>query len=166
MALFEFETYNKFLNNNDYNGAANYASKSYFKDKKQQARMLDNIKILRNKGRIYNGMMNNANEDQKQALAFKTAMDAGTPLDLKNKYYKLYVDAVNNLFGTDATSIAVEFDGAKTKRYARIPGVSDVMDLVGIGGNIDWLAKDEDYGFDGFQQFLSNMGYSDDAKEK
>ena len=54
MALFEFETYNKFLNNNDYNGAADYASKSYFKDKKQQARMLDNIKILRNKGRIYN----------------------------------------------------------------------------------------------------------------
>ena len=166
MALFEFETYNKFLNNNDYNGAANYASKSYFKDKKQQARMLDNIKILRNKGRIYNGMMNNANEDQKQALAFKTAMDAGTPLDLKNKYYKRYVDAVNNLFGTDATSIAVEFDGAKTKRYARIPGVSNVMDLIGIGGNIDWLAKDEDYGFDAFQQFLSNMGYSDDAKGK
>ena len=166
MALFEFETYNKFLNNNDYNGAADYASKSYFKDKKQQARMLDNIKILRNKGRIYNGMMNNANEDQKQALAFKTAMDAGTPLDLKNKYYKRYVDAVNNLFGTDATSIAVEFDSAKTKRYARIPGVSNVMDLIGIGGNIDWLAKDEDYGFDAFQQFLSNMGYSDDAKGK
>ena len=64
MALFEFETYNKFRNNNDYNGGADYASKSYFKDKKQQARMLDNIKILRNKGRIYNGMMNNANEDQ------------------------------------------------------------------------------------------------------
>lgn len=166
MALFEFETYNRFLNNNDYNGAADYASKSYFKDKKQQAKMLDNIKILRNKGRIYNGMMNNANEDQKQALAFKTAMDAGTPLDLKNKYYKRYVDAVNNLFGTNATSIAIEFDGSKTKRYDRIPVVSDIMDLVGIGGNIDWLAKDEDYGFDGFQQFLSNMGYSDDAKGK
>ena len=75
MALFEFETYNQFLNKNDYEGAANYASKSYFRNKNQQAKMLDNIKILRNKGRVYNGMMNRATDDQKQALAFKTAMD-------------------------------------------------------------------------------------------
>lgn len=165
MALFEFETYNQFLNKNDYEGAANYASKSYFKDKNQQARMLDNIKILRNKGRIYNGMMNRATDDQKQALAFKTAMDNGTPLDIKNKYYKQYVDGINNLFGNDATSIAIEFDSAKNKRYGRIPVYSEIVDLIGGkgAGNVDWLAKDEDYGFSGFQQFLSNMGYSDDA---
>lgn len=165
MALFEFETYNQFLNKNDYEGAANYASKSYFKDKNQQARMLDNIKILRNKGRVYNGMMNRATDDQKQALAFKTAMDNGTPLDIKNKYYKQYVDGINNLFGNDATSIAIEFDSAKNKRYGRIPVYSEIVDLIGGkgAGNVDWLAKDEDYGFSGFQQFLSNMGYSDDA---
>lgn len=165
MALFEFETYNQFLNKNDYEGAANYASKSYFKDKTQQAKMLDNIKILRNKGRIYTGMMTRANEDQKQALAFKTAMDNGTPLDIKNKYYKSYVDGVNNLFGTNATSIAIEFDSAKNKKYGRIPIISKAMDLIGGegAGDIDWLVKDEDYGFSGFQQFLSNMGYSDDA---
>lgn len=165
MALFEFETYNQFLNKNDYEGAANYASKSYFKDKNQQAKMLDNIKILRNKGRIYTGMMTRANEDQKQALAFKTAMDNGTPLDIKNKYYKTYVDGVNNLFGTNATSIAIEFDSAKNKKYGRIPIISKAMDLIGGEGtgDIDWLVKDEDYGFSGFQQFLSNMGYSDDA---
>lgn len=165
MALFEFETYNQFLNKNDYEGAANYASKSYFKDKNQQARMLDNIKILRNKGRVYNGMMNCATDDQKQALAFKTAMDNGTPLDIKNKYYKQYVDGINNLFGNDATSIAIEFDSAKNKRYGRIPVYSEIVDLIGgkDAGNVDWLAKDEDYGFSGFQQFLSNMGYSDDA---
>lgn len=165
MALFEFETYNQFLNKNDYEGAANYASKSYFKDKNQQARMLDNIKILRNKGRVYNGMMNRATDDQKQALAFKTAMDNGTPLDIKNKYYKQYVDGINNLFGNDATSIAIEFDSAKNKRYGRIPVYSEIVDLIGGkgAGNVDWLAKDEDYGFSGFQQFLSNMGYSDNA---
>lgn len=165
MALFEFETYNQFLNKNDYEGAANYASKSYFKDKNQQARMLDNIKILRNKGRVYNGMMDRATDDQKQALAFKTAMDNGTPLDIKNKYYKQYVDGINNLFGYDATSIAIEFDSAKNKRYGRIPIYSEIADLIGgkCAGNIDWLAEDEDYGFSGFQQFLSNMGYSDDA---
>lgn len=165
MALFEFETYNQFLNKNDYEGAANYASKSYFKDKNQQARMLDNIKILRNKGRVYNGMMNRATDDQKQALAFKTAMNNGTPLDIKNKYYKQYVDGINNLFGNDATSIAIEFDSAKNKRYGRIPIYSEIVDLIGGkgAGNVDWLAKDEDYGFSGFQQFLSNMGYSDDA---
>lgn len=165
MALFEFETYNQFLNKNDYEGAANYASKSYFKDKNQQARMLDNIKILRNKGRVYNGMMNRATDDQKKALAFKTAMDNGTPLDIKNKYYKQYVDGINNLFGNDATSIAIEFDSAKNKRYGRIPVYSEIVDLIGGkgAGNVDWLAKDEDYGFSGFQQFLSNMGYSDDA---
>lgn len=165
MALFEFETYNQFLNKNDYEGAANYASKSYFKDKNQQAKMLDNIKILRNKGRVYNGMMNHATDDQKQALAFKTAMDNGTPLDIKNKYYKQYVDGINNLFGNDATSIAIEFDSAKNKRYGRIPVYSEIVDLIGGKGvgNVDWLAKDEDYGFSGFQQFLSNMGYSDDA---
>lgn len=165
MALFEFETYNQFLNKNDYEGAANYASKSYFKDKNQQARMLDNIKILRNKGRVYNGMMNRATDDQKQALSFKTAMDNGTPLDIKNKYYKQYVDGINNLFGNDATSIAIEFDSAKNKRYGRIPVYSEIVDLIGGkgAGNVDWLAKDEDYGFSGFQQFLSNMGYSDDA---
>lgn len=165
MALFEFETYNQFLNKNDYEGAANYASKSYFKDKNQQAKMLDNIKILRNKGRVYNGMMNRATDDQKQALAFKTAMDNGTPLDIKNKYYKQYVDGINNLFGNDATSIAIEFDSAKNKRYGRIPVYSEIVDLIGGkgAGNVDWLAKDEDYGFSGFQQFLSNMGYSDDA---
>ena len=165
MALFEFETYNQFLNKNDYEGAANYASKSYFKDKNQQARMLDNIKILRNKGRVYNGMMNRATDDQKQALAFKTAMDNGTPLDIKNKYYRQYVDSINNLFGNNATSIAIEFDSAKNKRYGRIPVYSEIADLIGGkgAGNVDWLAKDEDYGFSGFQQFLSNMGYSDDA---
>ena len=165
MALFEFETYNQFLNKNDYEGAANYASKSYFKDKNQQARMLDNIKILRNKGRVYNGMMNRATDNQKQALAFKTAMDNGTPLDIKNKYYKQYVDGINNLFGNNATSIAIEFDSAKNKRYGRIPIYSKIADLIGGKGtgNVDWLAKDEDYGFSGFQQFLSNMGYSDDA---
>lgn len=165
MALFEFETYNQFLNKNDYEGAANYASKSYFKDKNQQARMLDNIKILRNKGRVYNGMMNRATDDQKQALAFKTAMDNGTPLDIKNKYYKQYVDGINDLFGNNATSIAIEFDSAKNKRYGRIPIYSEIADLIGGKGtgNVDWLAKDEDYGFSGFQQFLSNMGYSDDA---
>lgn len=165
MALFEFETYNQFLNKNDYEGAANYASKSYFKDKNRQAKMLDNIKILRNKGRVYNGMMNRATDDQKQALAFKTAMDNGTPLDIKNKYYKQYVDGINNLFGNDATSIAIEFDSAKNKRYGRIPVYSEIVDLIGGkgAGNVDWLAKDEDYGFSGFQQFLSNMGYSDDA---
>lgn len=166
MALFEFETYNQFLNKNDYEGAANYASKSYFKDKNQQAKMLDNIKILRNKGRVYNGMMNRATADQKQALAFKTAMDNGTPLDIKNKYYKEYVDGINNLFGNNATSIAIEFDSAKTKRYGRIPIYSEIADMIGGkgAGNVDWAAKDEDYGFSGFQQFLSNMGYSDDAK--
>lgn len=165
MALFEFETYNQFLNKNDYEGAANYASKSYFKDKNQQVRMLDNIKILRNKGRVYNGMMNRATDDQKQALAFKTAMDNGTPLDIKNKYYKQYVDGINDLFGNNATSIAIEFDSAKNKRYGRIPVYSEIADLIGGkgAGNVDWLAKDEDYGFSGFQQFLSNMGYSDDA---
>lgn len=165
MALFEFETYNQFLNKNDYEGAANYASKSYFKDKNQQAKMLDNIKILRNKGRVYNGMMNRATDDQKQALAFKTAMDNGTPLDIKNKYYKQYVDGINDLFGNNATSIAIEFDSAKNKRYGRIPVYSEIADLIGGKGtgNVDWLAKDEDYGFSGFQQFLSNMGYSDDA---
>jgi hypothetical protein len=127
--------------------------------------MLDNIKILRNKGRVYNGMMNRATDDQKQALAFKTAMDNGTPLDIKNKYYKQYVDGINNLFGNDATSIAIEFDSAKNKRYGRIPVYSEIVDLIGGkgAGNVDWLAKDEDYGFSGFQQFLSNMGYSDDA---
>ena len=166
MALFEFETYNQFLNKNDYEGAANYASKSYFKDKNQQARMLDNIKILRNKGRVYNGMMNRATADQKQALAFKTAMDNGTPLDIKNKYYKQYVDGINNLFGNNATSIAIEFDSAKTKRYGRIPIYSEIADMIGGtgAGNVDWVAKDEDNGFSGFQQFLSNMGYSDDDR--
>ena len=168
MALFEFETYNQFLNKNDYEGAANYASKSYFKDKNQQAKMLDNIKILRNKGRVYNGMMNRATDDQKQALAFKTAMDNGTPLDIKNKYYKQYVDGVNNLFSNNATSIAIEFDSAKTKRYGRIPIYSEIADMIGGtgAGNVDWAAKDEDYGFSGFQQFLSNMGYSDDERGK
>ena len=130
MALFEFETYNQFLNKNDYEGAANYASKSYFKDKNQQAKMLNNIKILHNKGRVYNGMMNRATYDQKQALAFKTAMDNGTPLDVKNKYYKQYVDGINNLFGNNATSIAIEFDSAKTKRYGRIPIYSEIADMI------------------------------------
>ena len=166
MALFEFETYNQFLNKNDYEGTANYASKSYFRNKNQQAKMLDNIKILRNKGRVYNGMMNRATADQKQALAFKTAMDNGTPLDIKNKYYKQYVDGINNLFGNNATSIAIEFDSAKTKRYGRIPIYSEIADMIGGtgAGNVDWVAKDEDNGFSGFQQFLSNMGYSDDDR--
>ena len=28
-------------------------------------------------------------------------MDNGIPLDIKNKYYKQYVDGINNLFGND-----------------------------------------------------------------
>lgn len=35
-------------------------------------------------------MMNRATDDQKQALAFKTAMDNGTPLDIK-------INIINNM---------------------------------------------------------------------
>lgn len=164
MPLFDFEEYNRYLNQNDYNGAANYATKSYFKDSNQRAKMLDNIKILRNKGRVYNGMMERANTDQQQALAYKTAMENGTPLTTDNKYYKQYVDGVNNLFGTDAKAISIEFDGRYNKRYGSIPILSPIASFFGIKNRFDFLAKDEDNGFSGFDQFLANMGYSNDSK--
>ncbi len=165
MALFDFETYNEYLNKNDYNSAANYAAHSYFKDNNQKQSMLENIKILRNKSRTQSGIMNQANDTQKQAITFKYAMDNGTDLPKDNQYTKRFQDAINNMFGMEATGIAAEFDTAENKQWGRIPIISNIMDGIGniIGfkeaGNIDFLVKDEKYSSDACKQFLANMGF-------
>lgn len=146
---------NQYLNNFDYINAADYLGQFYIEDKQQQQQLLNTIRTYRAEGRKIQGMMNRANDDEKQAIQFqlglasnnlpKTFIDSNNN-EVENIYTKNYVEAINNLGGKDATSIDILLEGKDLKRY-------------GLFG-IDAFAKDVHYKDSGFDLFSKGTGLS------
>lgn len=151
--MIDLRTVNDYKNNGDMLGLADYLSRYHFRDRFNQERVNATIKNLRTNGRMQQGILEKADDNQRQAMMFLSVWDSGGStlpgLNNKagsNKYSNGMADAIKNLVSTDATTISYKFGGKTNKRT-----------FLGI----DWLAKDKKYENDAFTQFLIDNNFSE-----
>ena len=152
--MIDLRTVNTYKNNGDMLGLANYLSRYHFRDRFNQERVNATIKTLRTNGRIEQGILDRADDDnQKQAIKFLSVWDNGGStlpgLDNKdsvNTYSKGMSNAIRNLVSRDAVTLSYKFGGKTNKRT-----------FLGI----DWLAKDKEYENDAFNQFLIDNNFTE-----
>lgn len=151
--MIDLRTVNNYKNNGDMLGLANYLSRYHFRDRFNQERVTSTIKNLRTNGRMEQGMLERADDNQKQAMKFLSVWDNGGStlpgLDNKagvNKYSTGMANAIRNLVSRDAVSVSYLFGGKTNKRT-----------FLGI----DWLAKDKEYENDAFSQFLIDNNFTE-----
>lgn len=154
--------YNQFISDGDYVGAANYLSHAHFSDPVKQSLVNQAIKKLRTDGRRIQGMMSNADENQRKAFSFLNAVNSngilpglnngidadGNRRASDNKFSKDYAEAKRNLCSLrsrEAESLSIKFGRQIEKN--RILG-------------LDWLAKDHKYKTDAFEDMLRRSGLS------
>jgi hypothetical protein len=157
--------YDKFISDGDFVGAANYLSHAHFSDPVKQQMVNQTIKSLRTDGRRIQGIMSHADDTQKAAYSFLNAVNninvlpglnngidsEGNRRKSTNKFSKAYSDALRNLCSTKNTvaeGISIEFGGKTEKRTAF---------------GIDWLAKDEEYNDDAFNDMLKRTHLTKEA---
>jgi hypothetical protein len=162
------KTYDKFISDGDYIGAANYLSRAHFTDPVKQQMVNQTIKTLRTDGRRLQGMMSHFDDNQRRAYAFLDAINQnqllpglnngkdsnGNTIPASNNFSKAYSDAKRNLAsvkGTDAESLSIKFGGKTEKRT-----------LFGI----DWLAKDVEYKDNAFNDMLKRAHLTPQALKK
>lgn len=162
------KTYNKFISDGDYVGAANYLSRAHFSDPVKQSLVNQAIKKLRTDGRRIQGMMSRADENQRKAFSFLNAVNSngilpglnnGTDADgnrrtSDNIFSKDYAEAKRRLGSQgskEAESLSIKFGGQTEKRR-----------LLGL----DWLAKDYEYKTDAFEDMLRRSRLSKNALVK
>ena len=146
----------QYRNNFDYAGLADYMSQYYVSDATQQRKYLDTIRQYRYYGNRINGVMQNATDDQKQALQFKLGLEQNrlpktfinsNGEEVENKYTKDYVTTINNAGGEDATSLQFMLEGK-------------VVETKGLFG-VNWLkSNDLHYNDSGMDLFLKGTGYT------
>lgn len=151
--MIDLRTVNDYKNNGDMLGLANYLSRYHFRDRFNQERVNATIKNLRTNGRMEQGMLERADDNQKQAMKFLSVWDNGgsTLPGLYNKtginkYSNGMSNAIRNLVSRDATTLSYKFGGKTNKRT-----------FLGI----DWLAKDKEYENDAFNQFLIDNNFTE-----
>lgn len=152
--MIDLRTVNDYKNNGDMLGLANYLSRYHFRDRFNQERVNATIKNLRTNGRIEQGILDRADDDnQKEAIKFLSVWDNGgsTLPGLNNKagtnrYSTGMSKAIKNLVSRDAVSVSYLFGGKINKRT-----------FLGI----DWLAKDKEYENDAFNQFLIDNNFTE-----
>lgn len=152
--MIDLRTVNDYKNNGDMLGLANYLSRYHFRDRFNQERVNATIKNLRTNGRIEQGILERADDDnQKQAIKFLSVWDNGGStlpgLDNKagrNNYSIGMSNAIRNLVSSDAVTLSYKFGGKTNKRT-----------FLGI----DWLAKDKEYENDAFKQFLIDNNFTE-----
>lgn len=151
--MIDLRTVNTYKNNGDMLGLADYLSRYHFRDKFNQERVTATIKNLRTNGRMEQGVLERADDNQKQAMKFLSVWDNGGStlpgLNNKagsNKYSDGMSKAIRNLVSTDATALSYKFGGKTNKRT-----------FLGI----DWLAKDKEYENDAFNQFLIDNNFTE-----
>ena len=159
------KTYNQFISDGDYVGAANYLSRAHFSDPVKQSLVNQAIKKLRTDGRRIQGMMSRADENQRKAFSFLNAVNSngilpglnnGTDADgnrraSDNIFSKDYAEAKRRLGSQgskEAESLSIKFGGQTEKRR-----------LLGL----DWLAKDYEYKTDAFEDMLRRSRLSKDS---
>lgn len=157
--------YDKFISDRDFVGAANYLSRAHFSDPVKQQMVNQTIKSLRTDGRRIQGMMSHADDTQKAAYSFLSAVNdnnvlpglnngidsEGNKRKSTNRFSKAYSDALRNLGSTkntNAEGISIKFGGKTEKRT-----------LFGI----DWLAKDVEYDDDAFNDMLKRTHLTKEA---
>lgn len=151
--MIDLRTVNTYKNNGDMLGLANYLSRYHFRDRFNQERVNATIKTLRTNGRMEQGMLERADNNQKEAMKFLSVWDNGgsTLPGLNNKaganrYSTGMSKAIRNLVSRDAVSVSYLFGGKTNKRT-----------FLGI----DWLAKDKEYENDAFNQFLIDNNFTE-----
>lgn len=159
------KTYDKFISDGDFVGAANYLSHAHFSDPVKQQMVNQTIKSLRTDGRRIQGMMSHADDTQKAAYSFLNAVNninvlpglnngidsEGNRRKSTNKFSKAYSDALRKLCSTkntDAEGISIKFGGKTEKRSLF---------------SIDWLAKDVEYNDDAFNDMLKRTHLTKEA---
>lgn len=151
--MIDLRAVNNYKNNGDMLGLANYLSRYHFRDRFNQERVTSTIKNLRTNGRMEQGILERADDNQKQAMKFLSVWNNGGStlpgLDNKagaNKYSNGMSNAIRNLVSRDATTLSYKFGGKTNKRT-----------FLGI----DWLAKDKEYENDAFNQFLIDNNFTE-----
>ena len=122
--MIDLRTVNTYKNNGDMLGLANYLSRYHFRDRFNQERVNATIKTLRTNGRMEQGILERANDDnQKQAIKFLSVWDNGGStlpgLDNKaggNNYSIGMSNAIRNLVSRDAVTLSYKFGGKTNKR--------------------------------------------------
>ena len=157
---FNSNTYNGFISNGDYLGAADYLKNFTWKNKAQQQIIDNSIRTFEHEGRIQQAIYNKAAPEQRFALAFSNAIATGgrlpTEKDTKgnyvNPYTKAYLKGINDFGGKNTTNVLIKFNPRIEKRY-------------GVFG-WDWTAADKDTGEDGFALFSKTIGMDEKALRK
>lgn len=155
--FFDINSYNQYINNNDYIGAASYLRGFVWKDKAKQQTIDNSIRTFEHEGRIRKAIYDRGNDLQKKALSFYNSINSGGNLpneqdnkgNYTNPYTQRYVKAINDFGGKGTTNILVKFNPRVEKRY-------------GIFG-WDWTAADEDMGEDGYTLFSKTIGMDEKA---
>lgn len=149
-----------YIKNNDYYTLGKYImSNSYAENRQDAAQLYREGKALVKQGRIYNSLLNKGDDKQKQAVTFLNAINEGGPLPkyidtptgkVENEYTKKFIDKVNSYFKKG--DIARFTFQSKTVKRNPIPG---------LGVLTDWMLADAHYDTDGYEDFLKNIGMSD-----
>lgn len=149
-----------YIKNNDYYTLGKYImSNSYVKNRQDAAQLYREGKALVKQGRIYNSLLNKGDDKQKQAITFLNAINEGgllpkyidTPTGkIENEYTKKFIDQINSYFKKG--DIARFTFQSKTVKRNPIPG---------LGVLTDWMLADAHYDTDGYEDFLKNIGMSD-----
>lgn len=121
--MIDLRAVNNYKNNGDMLGLANYLSRYHFRDRFNQERVTSTIKNLRTNGRMEQGILERADDNQKQAMKFLSVWNNGGStlpgLDNKagaNKYSNGMSNAIRNLVSRDATTLSYKFGGKTNKR--------------------------------------------------
>lgn len=162
---YDEEIENKFRNEHDYLGLADYLEKFRMDNLIDQRQYESEIAQIRRYGRQYNAMTENATDSQIQSLAFSEAFDSGNidGLDKDNERKKQYASVIKNLGKTvdldyigavgpivgddEASTISITFNN-KHVSYG----------LWGFGP--DWMAKDSNK--NQFTEFLNDNEYTEE----
>ena len=147
----------QYRDNFDYNGLANYLSQFYIEDAQRQKEYLDYIRQYRSQGNKFKGIMDRANDDQKQAIQFQMGLQNNRlpqtfinslGQEQENRFTKDYVNKLNNMGGEDSTTLEFMLEG-KT------------VETKGWFGINWWKGNDIQYKDSGFDLFSKGTGYTE-----
>ena len=147
----------QYRDNFDYNGLANYLSQFYIEDAQRQKEYLDYIRQYRSQGNKFKGIMDRANDDQKQAIQFQMGLQNNRlpqtfinslGQEQENRFTKDYVNKLNNMGGEDSTTLEFMLEG-KT------------VETKGLFGINWWKGNDIQYKDSGFDLFSKGTGYTE-----
>ena len=147
----------QYRDNFDYNGLANYLSQFYIEDAQRQKEYLNYIRQYRSQGNKFKGIMDRANDDQKQAIQFQMGLQNNRlpqtfinslGQEQENRFTKDYVNKLNNMGGEDSTTLEFMLEG-KT------------VETKGWFGINWWKGNDIQYKDSGFELFSKGTGYTE-----